>query len=103
MKNPFAMMALMAATMAAAFRENAFRDAGMALPGGGGKSRAPGKRNPAGTKQILRFYKAKHGTKAPTVEEALAWYRAYHADKDAAVRHAEQQRKARRTNFLKAA
>lgn len=79
MKNPFVMMALMAAAMTAAFRENAYRDAGMSLPGVGGRgSRGPaGKAQPAGTKLILRFYKAKHGMKAQSVEDALEWYRTY--------------------------
>lgn len=94
MKNPFVMMALMAAAMTAAFRENAYRDAGVALPGGGGRSRGPvGKRNPAGTKAVLRFYKAKHGMKAQSVEDALEWYSAYLAEKDAAVRKREAARK----------
>lgn len=77
MKNPFVMMALMAAAMAEAFRENKYRDAGMAMPGGRGRSRQQGKAQPAGTKLILRFYKAKHGIKAKNVEEALEWYRTY--------------------------
>lgn len=78
MKNPFVMMALMAAAMSEAFRENAYRKAGMAMPAGRGSSRGPaGKAQPAGTKLILRFYKAKHGIKAKSTEEALEWYRTY--------------------------
>jgi hypothetical protein len=77
MKNPFVMMAMMAAAMSAAFRENAYRDAGMPLPTGRSKSRIPGKPNPAGSKQVMRFYKAKHGVKAGSVAEAWEWYRAY--------------------------
>lgn len=77
MKNPFAMMAMMAAAMSAAFRENAYRDAGMALPSGRSRSRVQGPRNAAGSKLVLRAYKAKHGTKAHSVEEALEWYRNY--------------------------
>ena len=96
MKNPFVMMAMMAAAMSAAFRENAYRDAGMALPGGGGKGRHVGKRNPAGTKQVMRFYKAKHGTKAASVEEAWTWYRGYLKEQDAAQRQREAQRRASR-------
>lgn len=30
--------------------------------------------NPAGTKAVLRYYKAKHGVNAPTVEEAWKWW-----------------------------
>ena len=94
MKNPFAMMAMMAAAMSAAFRENAYRDAGVPLPTGRGKSRLPGKRNPAGSKFVLRAFKAKHGVKAESVEEAWEWYRGYLAAKDAEARKREADRKA---------
>lgn len=77
MKNPFAMMAMMAAAMSAAFRENAYRSAGMALPQGRGRSRIEGKRNPAGSKLVMRFFKAKHGVKADSIEDAMEWYRNY--------------------------
>lgn len=77
MKNPFVMMAVMAAAMTAAFRENKYRDAGVSLPGSSRGRGSVGKRNPAGTKAVLRFYKAKHGLKAKSVEEALGWYRSY--------------------------
>lgn len=33
--------------------------------------------NPAGSKQVLRWFKAKHGTQAKTVGEAWTWYRNY--------------------------
>lgn len=93
MKNPFAMMAMMAAAMSAAFRENAYRNAGMSMPAGRSKGRVVGKRNPAGTKFVMRCYKAKHGNKAQSVQEAWEWYRGYLKDKDAAVRSSEAKRK----------
>jgi hypothetical protein len=86
MKNPFVMMALMAAAMSDAFRENAYRNMGIAMPGGRGKHRSPGKKQPAGTKMILRFYRAKHGVKATSAEEARYWYAGYLADADANAR-----------------
>ena len=86
MKNPFVMMAMMAAAMSAAFRENSYRNAGMSLPSVGGRSRIPGKRNPAGTKTVMRFYKAKHGTKAQSVSDAWEWYRTYNPQRGSAVR-----------------
>ena len=52
--------------------------------------------NPAGTKAVLRFYKAHHGTHAETVAEAWKWYRALHADKERAVLKREAERKALR-------
>lgn len=73
MKNPFVMMALMAAAMTAAFRENRARDTGVKLPNGGIRYREPGHRNPAGTKMIRRFYRNKFGVKG-TREEAVKWY-----------------------------
>lgn len=76
MKNPFVMMALMAAAMSAAFSENAQRDAGIKMPSFGGHgSREPGKRNPAGTKMVRKFYRNKHGVKADR-QEAVKWYAA---------------------------
>lgn len=96
MKNPFVMMAVMAAAMSAAFRENAFRDAGMALPTGGGRSRIQGKRQPAGTKTIMRFYRAKHGAKARSAEEAHEWYSTYLAEQDAKVRLRDAEARAAR-------
>lgn len=77
MKNPFVMMALMAAAMSDAFRENKYRDAGIALPLGSTRSRMQGKKQPAGTKQVMRFYRAKHGVKATSAEEAREWYANY--------------------------
>ena len=103
MKSPFAMMALMAAAMASAFRENAYRDAGMALPTGRGRSRVQGKKQPAGTKLVMRFYKAHHKEKASSVEEAWGWYRNHFADLDAAARKKEAQRKEARKPTLKLA
>lgn len=75
MKNPFVQMAIIAAAMTAAFRENALRDSGVSLPGfDGHNGRGPqGPRNPAGTKMIRKFYRRKHGVKG-TREEALKWY-----------------------------
>lgn len=65
MKNPFVMMAVMAAAMMEAFKENKYRDAGIPMPTPGRGSRGQvGKRNPAGTKFILRAFKVKHGHKA---------------------------------------
>lgn len=93
MKNPFALMAVMAAAMAAAFRENAYRDAGLALPGGKGRGRIAGKKNPAGAKQIKRFYRAHHGYKAESYAQAIEWYSGYLSDKDAAVRARDAARK----------
>lgn len=103
MKNPFVMMALMASAMAAAFRENAYRDAGMSLPGGRGKSRIPGKKNAAGSKLIKRFYRAHHGKKADDFEEARTWYAQYLSDADARVREQEAKRRAAREAPLKLA
>lgn len=103
MKNPFAMMAIMAAAMAEAFKENKYRDAGMALPTSKSRSRTPGKRNPAGSKFLISAYKAKNGVKPESIEQARAWYAAYLADKDAAARQLEANRKARRNPALKLA
>lgn len=75
-KNPFVLMSLMATAMAAAFRENAYRDAGVALLST--RTRTPGKNHPAGSKLLMRFYKAKHGMKAASLEEAHEWYQSYH-------------------------
>jgi hypothetical protein len=94
-KNPFAMMALMAAAMTAAFKENAYRDAGIPLPGNKGRTRIAGKGNPAGSKQLYRFFKAKHGHKPGSIEQAREWYADYLAEQDAAARTREAERKAR--------
>lgn len=63
MRNPFTEMAIMAAAMAAAFRENIMRDAGTFGKGRGGKGHGGSKRkashdqNPAGAKIARRFLK----------------------------------------------
>lgn len=95
MKNPFVMMAMMAAAMAEAFRENKLRDAGLWNPASASKgSRGPvGKRNPAGAKFVMRAYKAKHGHKADSYEQAWEWYSAYLREKDAAARAVEAQKR----------
>jgi hypothetical protein len=103
MKNPFVAMAIMAAAMMEAFREDKYRDAGMKLPTSRGRSRLPGKPRPAGAKLIMGFYKAKHGMKAASLAEARAWYSGYLAEKDAKVRAAEAARKADRRAPLKLA
>ena len=102
MKNPFAMMAIMAAAMGAAFRENAYRDAGMSLPAGGGRSRMPGKARPAGSKFLMRAFKAKHGHKPASIEQAREWYAAYLSDADAKVRAVEAERRALRKSRRRA-
>ena len=96
MKNPFVIMAIIAAATAEAFRENKYRDAGIPLPRGRSKSRRDGKRNPAGSKFVMRAYKAKHGMRAADVETAWEWYRGYLKDQDAAVRQREAEKKAKR-------
>ena len=75
MKNPFVQMAIIAAAMSSAFQENVLREAGsfMHTSGGRGSRGEPGPRNPAGTKLLRQFYRAKHGIKG-TREEALKWY-----------------------------
>ena len=103
MKNPFAMMAIMAAAMSSAFRENAYRDAGVPLPQGRGRSRIQGKKNLAGTKAVLRYFKAKHGHKADSPEQAREWYAGYLSKQDANVRRQEAARKAARRPELKLA
>lgn len=50
MKNVFVMMAQMMATMRAAYAEHAYRNAGMSVPKGLGRSRTPGPVRPAGSK-----------------------------------------------------
>ena len=60
-------------------------------------------KHPAGTKAILRFYKAHHGTHAATMEEARAWYAKLHFEKEAAVIKREAERKARRVSSRLAA
>ena len=90
------MMAMMAAAMSAAFRENAYRDAGVPMPTGRCRNRMAGKANPAGTKFLMRAYKAKHSQNADSVQEAREWYAGYLKEQDAKVRAAESERKARR-------
>lgn len=77
MKNPFAMMAMLAAAMAAAFREDRYRSAGMALPPARSRSRERGPKNPAGAKRLKRYYRAHHGVKPESYAEARRWYAAY--------------------------
>lgn len=103
MKNPFVMMALMAAAMAEAWKENKYRDLGLALPTGRGRTRTPGKRNPAGSKFYMRAYKAKHGHKAESIEEAREWYAGYLKEMDAEVRRREAARKSDRRSPMKLA
>lgn len=98
MKNPFAMMAMMAAAMSMAWRENKFRDAGISLPAAG-RSRVPGKPNPAGSKLVMRFFKAKHGHKAQSLKIARAWYAAYLSGQDALVRAADARRRYARATY----
>jgi hypothetical protein len=73
-KNPFVQMALLAAAMSAAFRENIARDAGIVMPTSRGSRGTPGPRNPAGSKLIRKFYRNKHGAKA-NYKTARDWYR----------------------------
>lgn len=73
MKNPFVQMALLAAAMSAAFRENVMRDQGLPIPTGS-RYRGRGPRNPAGSKLIRKFYRNKHGVNAD-YETARDWYR----------------------------
>lgn len=82
MKNSFVMMAVLAATMSAAFAENRARDAGsFKLPTKsvnghcGSKKGYQHQHNPAGSKLIRRFYKAKTGLRGD-YEEAAAHYAA---------------------------
>lgn len=104
MKNPFVAMAIMAAAMMEAFREDKMRSLGLPIGGSSSRSRGPvGKANPAGSKFLLRAYKAKHGTKAESVEEAREWYAGYLAAADAKVREIEAKRKAARIPALKLA
>lgn len=49
--------------------------------------------NPAGTKMVLRFYKAKHGTHAASLDEAWKWYRGYLSAMDKKARQREEQHK----------
>lgn len=89
-------MALFYASMAAAWKENKYRDAGIALPASKSRSRTPGPKRPAGSKMLARFYKAKHGIKPRDIEEARRWYAGYLAKQDAAVRRSDANRKADR-------
>ena len=77
MRNPFTAMALLAAAMVAAFREDRYRSAGMKVPEGRGRSRERGPKNPAGAKRIRRYYRAHHGVKSENYEEARRWYAEY--------------------------
>lgn len=98
MKNPFVAMAVMAAAMMEAFKENKYRDAGIPMPAPSRGSRGPvGKRNPAGSKFIMRAFKAKHGHKADSIDEARDWYTGYLRDHDAAARAVEAQKRQART------
>ena len=54
------------------------------------------KRRPAGSKMVVRFFKAKHGVKPETLADAWMWYRLYLADVDKAARKREAERKAAR-------
>jgi len=75
MKNPFVQMAILAAAMAAAFQENRARDNGIFPKGHGHGARGePGKRNPAGSKLVRKFYRNHHGYKA-SYKVANEWYR----------------------------
>lgn len=51
------------------------------------------KRRPAGSKMVVRFFKAKHGVKPETIVDAWMWYRLYLADMDKAARKREADRK----------
>lgn len=84
MKNPFVIMAAMAAAALAATREAALRDFkiqkfgddgfGNYVSAGGSASRgSPGPRNPAGAKLIRKFYRNKFGVRG-TWKEAAAWH-----------------------------
>jgi hypothetical protein len=55
--------------------------------------------NPAGTKALLRYFKAKNGVRAESVEKAREWYALYLADAYAKARKREAERKAKRTQF----
>lgn len=57
---------------------------------------APHEKHPAGTKNVLRWFKAHNKEHAKTVEEAWVWYRRFHADEDAAVRKRDAEKKAAR-------
>ena len=59
MKNPFAAMAVMAAAMMEAFRENKYRDAGIGLPKGRSRSRIGAHTAPRNARSLrLKAYKA---------------------------------------------
>lgn len=92
-RNPFAMMALIAAAMAEAFRENAYRKAGLSMPTSRTRDRSKGPIQPAGAKLVTRFYKAKHGHKPGTVEEAREWYAVYLSEQDRKARARDEQRR----------
>lgn len=51
--------------------------------------------NPAGSKQLRRWYRAKHGVKA-TLAVAAEWYRTYLSAADTKVRALEAERRAAR-------
>lgn len=103
MKNPFVAMAIMAAAMMEAFREDKMRSLGLPIGGSTRGGRGPvGKRNPAGSKFILRAYRAKHGVKTD-IETARDWYAGYLAAADAKVREIEATRKAARKPVMKLA
>lgn len=75
MKNPFVQMAVIAAAMSAAFKENTQRAAGIKIPQFHTGPGVPGPPNPAGTKMVRKFYRNKHGVKGDR-QEALKWYAA---------------------------
>ena len=49
--------------------------------------------NPAGTKMLLRWFKAKHGYHASTTAEAYHWYADYLSEQDKKARLREVARK----------
>ena len=74
MKNPFVEMKILAAAMAAAFRENTLRNLKLYSYEIPIRNRINGRRNPAGAKLIRQFYRAKFGAKAD-YQEAADWHR----------------------------
>jgi hypothetical protein len=49
--------------------------------------------NPAGSKLIRGFFRAHHGHKAKTVEQAIKWYEGYLKQQDAKVRASDLKRR----------
>lgn len=60
---------------------------------GARRLRSRGQKHPAGAKLLLQWFKAKHGVKAESLDEARRWYAGYLKDKDAEVRKRDEQRK----------